>query len=264
MNYICCMINIYISDLGQSIRAIELYDYLGLEKSHYSRFIKKEVLNNPYADDKSYSPIWASERKQGRFRQDYHFHIDFAKKICMVSKSAKGEQIRNELVELTKKVENLDYLTTKQVLYTTHLKEVFKYVANCKEAEALHLNKFVFESSNKDWAYADFHKMRNAILGLGKEVIDRRLKEYCIEKSISTNAKTKMDKMLLIDRFEVLRNGVWDYLMANNQHQSMKLAELAMEMAKIEGTPMFRKNETDLFRVKEDNRDVQSIKLLPQ
>ena len=256
------MINTYISELGQSVRATDLYDYLGLEKSHYSRFIKKEVLDNPYADEKYYSPIMASEQKRGRFRQEYHLHIDFAKKLCMVSKSAKGEQIRNELVSLTKKVENLDLLNEEQILFLVQLKEVFKYVANCKQATDMHMAKFVAESSNGKWAYADFHKMRNDFLNLGKEELNKRLQAYCVENSAYTTAKNKSDKLFLLDKYEILRNGIWDYLMANNSDQSMKLANLAMKMAKLEGTPIARNNESDLFRVKEDGVTIRDIKRL--
>lgn len=256
------MITTYISEIGQSVRATELYDYLGLNKGDYSKFIKREVLNNPYADEKSYSAYTPSEIRHGRFRQEYHLHIDFAKKLCMVSKSSKGEQIRNELVELTKKVEKLDLLNEEQILFLVQLKEVFKYVTNCKQATDMHMAKFVSESSNGKWAYADFHNMRNALLGLGKEELNKRLQAYCVENSAYTTAKNKSDKLFLLDKYEILRNGIWDYLMANNSDQSMKLANLAMKMAKLEGAPIARNNETDLFRTKETGVNISDIKRL--
>jgi phage anti-repressor protein len=260
--YLCCMIQTHISELGQSVWATELYDYLGLAKGDYSRFVKREVLDNPYADEKSYSAFVQSEIRHGRFRQEYHLHIDFAKKLCMVSKSARGNQIRNELVSLTKKVENLDLLNEEQILFLVQLKEVFKYVGNCKEATNIHMAKFVQESNSGKLAYADFHNMRNTLLGLGKEELNKRLQAYCVENSTYTNAKNKSDKLFLLDKYEILRNGIWDYLMANNNEQSMKLANLAMKMAKLEGTPIARNNETDLFRTKEDGVNIRDIKRL--
>jgi len=256
------MISTHISEIGQSVWATELYDYLALNKGDYSKFIKREILQNPYADEKSYSVFSPNEIRHGRFRQEYHLHIDFAKKLCMVSKSAKGNQIRNELVALTKKVENLDLLNEEQILFLVQLKEVFKYVANCKQATDMHMAKFVAESSNGKWAYADFHKMRNELLGLGKEELNKRLQAYCVENSAYTTAKNKADKLFLLDKYEILRNGIWDYLMANNSDQSMKLANLAMKMAKLEGAPIARNNETDLFRTKEDGVSIRDIKRL--
>lgn len=256
------MIQTYETEIGQSVKATELYDYLGLTRGDYSRFIKRELLENPYADEKSYSALVQSEIRHGRFRQEYYLHIDFAKKLCMVSRSPKGNEIRDELVSLTKKVEDGDLLNHDQILAITRLKEIFKYVTRCKDAELIHFEKFASERPADKWVYADFHKMRNMLLDIGQDTINQRIKEYCIENSVNTTAKSKMDKMLVLDRYEVLRNGIWDYLMATNGQQPMKLANLAMNMAKIEGMPMYRTNETDLFRNKEIEVDIRSPKLL--
>ena len=135
-------------------------------------------------------------------------------------------------------------------------------MANCKQATSIHMEKFAAESNNGKWAYADFHKMRNNLLGLGKDELNKRLQAYCVENSAYTNAKNKSDKLFLLDKYEILRNGIWDYLMANNSEQSMKLATLAMKMAKLEGTPIARNNEADLFRTKETGVDIRDIKRL--
>jgi len=135
------MIQTYETEIGQSVKATELYDYLGLKKGNYSRFIRKEVIENPYSDEKSYSSFGTSEIRHGRFRQEYYLHIDFAKKLCMVSRSPKGNEIRDELVSLTKKVEDGDLLNHDQILAITRLKEIFKYVTRCKDAELIHLEE---------------------------------------------------------------------------------------------------------------------------
>jgi phage anti-repressor protein len=105
------MIQTYQSELGQSVLSTELYDYLGLTKSQYSRFIKRELIDNYYFEiGKDYSTRMASNAilgKKGQFRQEFNIHIDCAKKLCMISKSKRGDEIRNELVQLTKKVEDL-------------------------------------------------------------------------------------------------------------------------------------------------------------
>lgn len=68
------MIETFESELGQSVKMTELYDYLGLEKSHYSRFVKKEILNSLYFEKgKDYSPFMANNAKlgqRGQFRQE--------------------------------------------------------------------------------------------------------------------------------------------------------------------------------------------------
>lgn len=87
------MINTHISDLGQSVWATELYDYLGLAKDQYSRFIKKEVLDNPYADESSYLEIPQLEPRHGRFRTEYYLSIRFAIVICRIRETQKSAEL---------------------------------------------------------------------------------------------------------------------------------------------------------------------------
>lgn len=248
----------YDTVIGQAVKATELYDKLGLKKEDYSRFIKRELLNNPYADDKSYYAQAQSEIKHGRFRQEYFIHIDFAMKLCMISRSKNGEELRNELVSMVRKIENHDYLTHEQVLYLVKLKEVFKFISNCQEAQKKHMDKFTKASRSKN-PFAEFYTFRNRILGLGREEIDQRLKQYCVENQKTTKVSTQIEKLAFINKYEVLRNGIWDYLMASGSNQSMKLAELAMNMAKIESTPIYRQNEDNLFQKVEQENQIKKL-----
>jgi len=249
----------YDTKIGQAVKATELYDKLELTKGDYSRFIKRELIDNPYCDEKSYFALMPTESKHGRFRQEYFIHIDFAMKLCMVSRSKKGEELRDELVKMVRKVENKDLLTHEQVLYLVKLKEVFKYISNCQEIQKKHLDTYVAKSHSKN-PFAEFYTFRNAILGLGKEEINERLKRYCIENQKSTKATTQIEKLAFINKYEVLRNGIWDYLEASGSNQSMKLAELAMNMAKLESTPIYKSNENNMFQQREEENTIKQLK----
>jgi phage anti-repressor protein len=247
--------------LGQSVKATHLYDFLGLEKSNYSRFILKEILNNPYAEiEKDYSPYMTSENvgKKGNFRKEYYLHIDFAKKLCMVSRSAKGNEVRDYLVNLTKQIEDNELFNKEQLLFLSKLKVVFSYVSECKKSEQLHLNTHVEQSNSKN-PFAEFHNMRNEILKIDPATIDERIKLYCIEhqRPLPKNC-SKTEKLIILDKYEVLRNGVWDYLTATNEKQAMKLANLVKEMAMIEQTTMERVNDANLLRNKVELPKLQS------
>lgn len=247
--------------LGQSVKATELYDFLELRKADYSRFIKNELTENAYATiEKDYYACMQSnnEGKKGNFRKEYYLHIDFAKKLCMVSRSKKGNEVRNYLVNLTKQVENNDLLTHEQVLLLSKLKVVFSYVSECKKSEQLHLSTFV-ENSNSKNPFAEFHKYRNEILKLDPATVDERLKQYCIENQRPLpKANSKVEKLIILDKYEVLRNGVWDYLTATNEKQAMKLANLVQEMARIENLTMSRINEQNLMNQKIELPKLQS------
>ena len=61
-----------------------LYAWLELDPSHYSRWCKSNILENPFAElNIDYSPCKASKGK-GNFAEDYKLSADFAKKLSMM------------------------------------------------------------------------------------------------------------------------------------------------------------------------------------
>lgn len=77
------------------VTALNLYEFLELDKSHYSRWININILENPYAEKNVdfYSPLMASKGR-GNFADDYKLTVSFAKKLAMQSKTEKGEEAR--------------------------------------------------------------------------------------------------------------------------------------------------------------------------
>ena len=199
-----------------------------------------------------------STDKGGRPTTEYSLTIDASKEVCIIGESKHAGAMRKYLIGLSNQVDTSDLLTHDQVLYLVKLKEVFKYINNCKEATKLHTENFVSMSDAKN-PYAEFHLFRNDILKLGKEEIDERLRLYCAEHFINPKAKTTTEKLAIIDKFEVLRNGVWDFLMASGSQQSLKLANLAMNMAKLDHTPIYRNNETNLFQQKQSEMNIKQL-----
>jgi len=87
------MVTTYQSEIGLSVYATELYDCLGLRKNQYSRFMKKEVLENPYVDESSYLEIPQLEPRHGRFRTEYYLSIRFAIVICRIRATQKSAEL---------------------------------------------------------------------------------------------------------------------------------------------------------------------------
>ena len=247
------MLEIKKGALGDIVTSVDLYDYLELRKAHYSRWLKKHIIDNLYADEgNDYSPLMVSEQKRGNFRKDYELHVDFALKLCMVSNSPVGETTRNELVDLTNQRKNLDLFTAEEIIHLSKLKAVFSYVTECEKAKSLNMAKFVDNSYSKN-PYGEFHAFRNEILKLDKAVIDERLKNYCIENHRQLpKSKKQVEKLIVIDKYEVLRNGVWDFLTASNEKHAMKLANLVKDMAEAENLAIRRVNDFDLMNKKKD------------
>jgi phage anti-repressor protein len=247
------MLEIKKGKLGDMVTSIALHDYLELRKDHYSRWLKKHIINNLYADEgKDYNIVTQTELKHGNFRKDYELHVDFALKLCMVSNSPVGETTRNELVDLNNQKKNLDLFTADEIIHLSKLKAVFSYVAECEKAKKINMGKFVDNSNSKN-PYGEFHVWRNEILKLDKGVIDERLKNYCIENHRQLpKSKKQIEKLIVIDKYEVLRNGVWDFLTASNEKHAMKLANLVKDMAEAENLAIRRVNEFDLMNKKKD------------
>jgi phage anti-repressor protein len=245
------MLEIKKGKLGQIINSTDLYDYLELDRSQYSRWIKKHIQNNIYSEEgKDYLTLMSNEIKRGKFRKDYEIHVDFALKLCMVSHSPIGEAVRNQLIDLINQKKDNDLLTHDQVIYLSKLKAVFSFISECKKAEQINLDNHVKNSNSKS-PFAEFHKMRNDILKLDSKVIDERLKQYCIDNQrLLPKSKSKVEKLIVIDKYEVLRNGVWDFLTACNEEQSLKLANLVKKMAEAENLAIKRVNDFDLLNSK--------------
>lgn len=96
---------IRISDDGK-VTARELYEFLQLDSTHFIRWFKNNIIDNQFAAEGTDYKVFAingENPKGGRPGQDADLSIDFAKKLCMVSKSERGEQARNYFIEVEKR-----------------------------------------------------------------------------------------------------------------------------------------------------------------
>jgi phage anti-repressor protein len=239
------------------VDARELQQLIG-NKRKFANWIADCIKNVGMIEGVEYVTSMLIGKKGGKPSINYSLTIDAAKEICILSNTEGGRNLRRYLIGLSNKVENGDMFDREQVLYLTKLKTIFKYIENCDEAQKLNMANFA-SGSNSKYVYADFHKMRNNILKLDKETIDKRIKDFCIENNKNYIGKTKKDALLFLDKYEIVRNGVWDFLNAAGHKQSMKLAELVRDMMRIESGEMYSKNEDNLFQKKELEADIKRL-----
>lgn len=78
--------------------AKRLYEFLELDKSNYSRWCKKNILNNKFAEEEVdyWRFVFYDETPTGGKiqREDFKLSSPFAKKLAMVSGSERGEEAR--------------------------------------------------------------------------------------------------------------------------------------------------------------------------
>lgn len=159
------------------------------------------------------------------------------------------------LKDLERQKNSFELLSHEQILFLTRLKEVFKFVAHQELIETAHKEVFASKSKAKN-PFAEFHKWRNEILGLNPEIINQRIKQYCIDNKIALTKKmlnkTKREQVLMLDSYESVRNAVWDFLQVKGEVNALNLANLVGEMIRVEKGEILRANEDNLFGEKQN------------
>jgi len=127
---------IKLDDSGKTT-AKELYEFLELRVGDFARWCRSNIVENQFAEE---NKDWARFRIDAETptggkveRDDYKLTIDFAKKLCMVSKSTKGEQARNYFIEVEKryihKIPSVSNIEDLIILQAQSMKEVKMHIA---------------------------------------------------------------------------------------------------------------------------------------
>ena len=96
-------------DESGHVTAKKLYEWLMLNPSNYSSWVKRHILENPFAETpKDYSYLTTSEKNvgKGNYAPDYLLSASFAKKLAMMTKSARGEQAREYFIKVEEELAN--------------------------------------------------------------------------------------------------------------------------------------------------------------
>ena len=86
-----------------SVNAREIYDYLGLAKGQFSRWIKSAIDKYDFIENEDYITI--DMNVEGT--KDYIVTLDMAKELCMVSNTEKGKETRKYFIEFEKQGKTL-------------------------------------------------------------------------------------------------------------------------------------------------------------
>lgn len=93
------LIKITTGEQGSSVvSARELYNFLGFDASQWSRWSKKNIVNNGWAKE---GEDWQrlDIMSNGNPTTDYALSLDFAKRLSMLARTHKGEEIRKYFIE---------------------------------------------------------------------------------------------------------------------------------------------------------------------
>lgn len=109
------LIKITTNEQGSKVvSARELYDFLGYDKSQWSRWYKKNIEENAFAIENQ-DWIGFDTMSNGNETKDFALSIDFSKRLSQMARTAKGEEIRNYFIECEKLVQSPKELTRKEL-----------------------------------------------------------------------------------------------------------------------------------------------------
>ncbi len=107
--------------------ATKLYEFLGLNPSNYSKWFKKNLLENEFAEENVDFFRFVLKYESGvreKERQDARLTASFAKKLSMMQKNEKGEAARNYFIG----IENGTKKLVRKAPLTEHPGEVANYL----------------------------------------------------------------------------------------------------------------------------------------
>lgn len=84
-----------------------LFDFLGMDRSNFSRWFRTNIIGNDFAEENiDYFLFVINDEHKGHASQDAKITASFAKKLSMQSKTAKGEQARQYFLKVEDKLKD--------------------------------------------------------------------------------------------------------------------------------------------------------------
>lgn len=94
-------------DSDNKVSGRELYKFLELASGQFSRWAKSNITENKFAEQEvDYTGV--DIVVEGNNVIDYELSIEFAKKLCMVSHTRRGEQARQYFIECEKQLKSVN------------------------------------------------------------------------------------------------------------------------------------------------------------
>lgn len=90
---------------NKAVSAKALYEFLGMNLDNWSRWYKKNIIEDEFfTQDVDYQSFRHNDEKLngGRPTQDFLITIEFAKHLCMLSRTQKGKEARQYFIDVEK------------------------------------------------------------------------------------------------------------------------------------------------------------------
>lgn len=179
-----------------------LYFWLFENGTHYAKWLKENVTENPFAEPNEFSPIQRKPQKQGgRPTEDYKIAASLAKKISMSAKSARGEDARKYFLGCEQ--------TLKLLVEANHQKELerAKGIA-VRQAMTKAIQQSTENERMHGHAYSTYTNAIYKVL-FGKDAAQLR-KEYGIQKKDNLRDCFSAEELAQVESMERMISGLID------------------------------------------------------
>ena len=118
----------------ETVNARELYEFLKLEKAHWSRWCRKNIeMDAFFGDGVDYTGF--TSMVNGNKSKNYYVTIDMAKELCMLARNEKGKEARRYFIECERKLKE----STKPKIPQTYSEALLEAGRLAQENEILQL-----------------------------------------------------------------------------------------------------------------------------
>ena len=225
-------LQIFVSKKGTKVvRATHLHQALELSNEQYPKNVKK-WLNDHYQFQDG---IRRAERlrdfakrpfKEDRILDEYYLSLEFAKLICLHSKSKCKLKYAKWLDNLSDQQVNANQFSKDQILAVLELTKAMGLVSCQLAAEQHHLQTYTNRNGGRA---TNWWRFRSKVLGYSSE----KLREQFETKGKDPKGKSQRQMLLHLDKYEMIRTGVIDMFMAMGKPEAYakNLGDLAKQFA---------------------------------
>ncbi len=225
-------LQVLISKKGTKVvTATNLHAALQLNNDHYAANIKRWLGDIYGFSDGIRKPEKMKDFATRKLRDqaimnDYYLSVELAKLISLNSKSKVKQKYAKWLSAMEDKIEDGELLTQRQVLSALELAKAMSLMSSQITCERKHLKRY--ESINGGIAN-NWWKYRESVLGYSTEKLKDRLRRI----GINAQSKSQRQMLLILDKYETIRTGVIDFLMAmgKGDQYARNMGDLAKKWA---------------------------------
>jgi len=181
-----------------SVNAREIYDYLGLAKGQFSRWIKSAIEKYDFIQDEDYV-ITIDMNVEGA--KGYIVTLDMAKELCMVSNTEKGKETRKYFIHFEKQYQRPLTINEQIILIAQGHQEVEQRLTQIEHqienditltsAQKYHLKQLV---SQRAYELKERHKLEDAFMSKVFARFYKKLKKHFVVSSYMEIPKLKFDE----------------------------------------------------------------------